>query len=723
MAQKTWRMKLLIDSPELTETLETRLGKWNEAVAGTVKVLMDMRSGRLGPTGTELWLYSRKSVQSDPLSWLTSDLPVLTEKTNQEKYNLSDAYRHAHLNASGHTADGAHQGLMAVRAALPNAWGQMHRRAIELIKSYEELCKTWRTDHKTWVGEHEEWKQSHPHYRAVRPIIEAFQAQHGAARGSRIRWAAWGAFLLDTPELSAWRKPDTVAVRPTDEQIALVTLKKPKKKVAGALMDLVFELNPELAALDREHKDYERRYARTYARRRHPDGFRHRPSFTLPSVESHPDWPRFKAKEGWQNFNLENRTVELSLGDGRLNKWTRLHFGIDRRLAALCPIDEPVKINNNTLYTCQWQTPAGDLVPAQPQGLKLIKHDGAWHLHISVDIAPPPCAIDIEQKAAGKYAPSWQQKKLQEQVWTKATPLITCAVDLGIRDLGAASIAHCTFDTQTEAWSIELRARRILHNRCFVDSGHQKTPINIPALPEIARTQRQLRRMRRATGTMAPEKASCARMAVHYRNMQEDRFKKAVAAIFLYARHHGASAVIFEDMEKFNPDSANERGINAALARWNRGAIVSFAEQAAEGYGLRVFKVPPYWTSRICPRCDAMGTRFDRGAPRYGKRRANALAGKDADALRNVPRLHYLGHWFVCPNCGHQAHADLNASENIHRVLLGTFPKVKPVDTRNGRSFAWTINGVRVDKDQIENGARRVLGLDLDNQPLPETPF
>ena len=714
-------MKVHNDSPELHGLLEKALDDWNTAVAGTVAVLIDMRSGRLGPTGADFWNYCKDKVQDDPLTWLTRPLTEPSPSTNMLKHELSVAYRHAHRNSQAHTAEGGHEALTAIRDAIPNSvWGQMHRRSIEFIKSYEELHKLWEKEHAEWLIEKATWEDEHPHYMRVRPHVEAFQRERGAARGSRIRWAAWCDFLLSTPAIAAWATPGTEAIPPTEAQLGEIAASKPKKKVARAQRDLVFGLNPELAAFDRVHGAYERDFARTYAKRRHHDGFRHRPSFTLPALPAHPDWPRFKGGEGWQKLDLEARTIELALKEGR-TKWTRIPFVADRRLRALSKAEQPIKIRR-TNYHYEWRSPSGDIVPAQPQGLKLVQRDGAWHLLVSFDIAPPPCAIEIEQKAAGKYAVSWQQKKLTEQEWTSELPLVTCAVDLGIRDLGAASIALSVLDPESKQWTISLVARRILHNRFFLDEGRSRA-INIPSLPEIARVQRRLRSMRRATGRMAPAKVSCARMAAHYRNMQDDRTKKGVAAILFYARHHGASGVVFENLTMLNPDAANERGVNAALSRWNRGAIVAFAEQAAEGYGLRVFKVPSYFTSRICSACGKMGTRFDRGASKWRVKRSKELDGQSPDALRNVPRLHHLGHWFVCPNCARQVHADINASENLHRVLLGVFPAVKTVEKRDGRSWAWEVDTARVDRDSIEAGAKRVLGLDSAGHPLLDTPF
>jgi IS605 OrfB family transposase len=287
--------------------------------------------------------------------------------------------------------------------------------------------------------------------------------------------------------------------------------------------------------------------------------------------------------------------------------------------------------------------------------------------------------------------------------------IVTCAVDLAVRHIGAMTIAR----------EGEVFARRILHHRAFVPGGGPETALNIPSLPEIAQVKRQVQRARRRTGRIAPYVQSCAHLQRHYRRLCEDRFKKTVAAVFQFARFHGASLVIFEDLKRLLPDAANERGVNSALQSWNRRQIVNFAQNAAEEYGLRVVCVPAYFTSTVCARCGCMGGRFDRGVKRKRGEPRQARAAQAGIGLvpevRHGVRLNHLGHWFACPSCRRQIHADINASENLHKVWLGTFPKCRSVQ-REPRVYE--INGTRVQRDEVRAALTAALHPSTDEWPF-----
>jgi len=182
----------------------------------------------------------------------------------------------------------------------------------------------------------------------------------------------------------------------------------------------------------------------------------------------------------------------------------------------------------------------------------------------------------------------------------------------------------------------------------------------------------------------------------HYRGLREDRYKKVVAAVFQYAKHHGAEVIVFEDLKKLLPDAANERGVNSALQRWNRGQVVGFARKIAEDYGLRVVTVPAFHTSMLCARCGLMGARFNRDRSGFSMDR--------------------LGHWFACPECGRQIHADINASENLHKVLLGTFPACKKIARQPA---TYQLGGEVVLRDDVDNAVHSMMA----RAAIGETPF
>jgi IS605 OrfB family transposase len=407
--------------------------------------------------------------------------------------------------------------------------------------------------------------------------------------------------------------------------------------------------------------------------------------------------------EGYKNLDITSRSVQLRLPTSDTRHWLSLSFVPDPRLARLVPLERSVK-EGRTRFDYRFPNRPGEFVLAQPQEIRLIRRGSSYFATIRLTLQPTPSPLPLTQTAAGKYSPQWVIRKIRDDA--PDLSLVTCAVDLAVRHLGAASVAR----------EGRVFARRILHNRFFRPNDLRERALNIPSLPEIAAVRRRIRRAQRRSGRMSPAKDTCRRLWTHYRNLCEDHYKKAVAAIFAYALHHGAHLVIFEDLKMLNPDSANERGVNNALQNWNRGNIVRFAKMAAEDHGLRVVTVGAWWTSRLCARCGGMGVRFNQGKRRpWGQRRHTAPRPVPIDRL--TCNIAPLGHWFLCPGCRSCLHADINASENLHRQFLGSLPTVKRLGS--SRPPIYEVNGQRVEQARLEAAANELLLA----RTAPATPF
>ena len=679
MGIKSWRVKLWVESPEIRATLEYCLSLWNTSAALLCRHVLAMRRGDFGPEGQAIWEHLKKTPHNFHVLYPISNGSGI-EKTTRY---YPDA--RAFVNKYGYGA------LGPVRSASGCLWKQLTKAVRERTHSYDKTCEKWSEEHSKWLEERAKWEAEHPEYMAIRPLIDTFHAKHGVTRGRRNRWALWLQFLMETPELVRWRNKTAKVVPLTDSELKRIRSKR--RGAARREQALFYEKNPELAELNRIHGIYERRFARSAAKRKNPDGFRHRPTFTLPSEAKYPDWPRFQAGEGWRDLDLDRRTICLKLPtDGGSARWVQVHFVPDPRLQRLARLKQPVK-EGATRYDYSLDMPSGHTVLAQPQEVRLIRRGSSYFATIRLSLHSAPSAIPVPQTAAS--SPAGMLRKIRTDA--PELKLITCAVDLGVRHLGAATIAR----------EGEIIGRRILHNR-FLAPGADGGVINIPSLPQIAQVRRQIRCAQRRSGRISPKVAGCRHLWTHYRHLCEDRYKKAVAAIFGFARAHGAHIVLFEDLKMLNPDSANERGVNRALQNWNRGRIVEFAKNTAEDAGLCVVTVPAYWTSRICARCNAFGVRFNQGQRRK--------PGDDGHVSRVACELDFLGHWFLCASCGRSVHADLNASENLHRVFLGTFPTVQTIQ-RQPRIYE--INGQRVALDEIQQRAVEILA----SRRAGDTPF
>jgi IS605 OrfB family transposase len=104
------------------------------------------------------------------------------------------------------------------------------------------------------------------------------------------------------------------------------------------------------------------------------------------------------------------------------------------------------------------------------------------------------------------------------------------------------------------------------------------------------------------------------------------------------------AVLVFEDLRSIpQPERGNVRGkaLRRRLALWQRREIRSAVEHKAQVCGRVIAEVNPAYTSRTCSRCGLLGTRNR--------------------------------HNFTCPHCGYQAHADINAAQNIR--LRYTVPR------------------------------------------------
>lgn len=683
MGQKSWNLKLYLEDDD-RQLVDQTIERWNAGVRDICLVLLRMRRGDWGESGRALWDYlAQARTRYHVLYYLTDPpKPRPASKAGAEEWDIAQPFLEVH---------GKVDTLVKARfETLGCFWGWAIRAARERITSYHEHVAAWETEHKAWLEEKAEWETEHPQYMRLRPLIEQFHEESGVTRG---RWGRWGKWLefLERPEVVDWEQTGATLDPLTDDDREWA--KKNRKNAVARERKRLFEKNPQLQRFHDLHRTYERRFART-GRRRNPDGFRHPPTFTLPSLPNRPDWPRLQRNEGWRNLDLERQTIDLLLPgrDGRRGVWSTFRFVPDPRMRRLTRLVEPFKPKTREIYEYSWHNQLGERTYAQPAGIKLIQREGGIFASISFNLYPVESPIPVAQKHAGKYSPRWVREKIREEA--PDLPLTTCAIDLAVSHLGAATVAR----------EGEVFARRLLNHRFHTPAGDRDHAINIPTMQQLNQARRALSRARAKTGGVRRGDDAFVRHRQRYRHLKDDRIKKAVAAMFQYARHYDARILLFEDLQALRPDAALDRGLNSAMQRWNRGMIVQFAKQVAEDFGLRVLTVGAGYTSRLCARCDSLGVRFDQG------RRARRFEDNSASepAARTELRAAKLGDWFYCPDCRRRVHADLNASENLHRVFLGTFPKAKGLSTRDGVH----VDGRQIKYADVERAAADALGLD-----------
>jgi len=534
---------------------------------------------------------------------------------------------------------------------LPGLSKEFRRKLFEgsfqIISGHNELLAKWKEEHEEWKKARAAWEQENPEYMKVRPALEAFEAEHGQAAKRRQRWHKWLAFLRSRSDLAAWHGGPAVVndiPEPGSQRIRRAR-RNNRNKIES---EEFFKVNPELKALDALHGYYEREFVRPWAKRRNPDGFKHRPTFTEPSPERHPFWFQFKKGDTCKDLDLKagSITLQLLVSDdaARMFQWRSFHFRPDPRLRLVRKAQNAVEAAKPK-YTYVFTDPAlGIDRPAEIRGAKLIfrpaRPDGRVYLTFTCDLPDLPSRISVKQTSCDKcrkYGTKRLCNKVREEL--DGHDPVTCALDLGIRHLAAATVR---------------RDGRIVRARILREDDKAARG---PQLPAIAAHKRALAAGRRKRGKPVRGEESFIGLQNHVNKMGQDRFKKGARRIVNFARQYACDLIVMEKLKGMIPDAERERGINSALVNWNRGNLVKWVKQLANDAGIRVVEVNPYMTSQLCSRCGSMGARFS--------------------AERGQPIFDPVGKMFACPECAYLANADHNASVNLHRRFYGELAEVK----------------------------------------------
>ena len=640
IAVKCFQAKLVCESPQQRAFLELTHRLFNESLRPLVPLLYAARKGRHGPDYQQI-LSTIKSGQgaSAQVEAVSSLAARPGSRGGKEWTDLAKE-----LVARG-------QILFDRHALMPNVHKEFRRKvfemAFQIILSHDAKMKQWRTDHAKWLREKAEWERSYPEYLAVRPVIQEFEAREGQAGKRRGRWHRWLDFLVLYPQLAAWRGGEPTVRQLTQQE--LQEARRSRRRAVPNTIDAFFAKNPELKELHGLHGEYQARFVRPWAKRRHQDGFFLPPTFTLPSADRHPAWYSFKRGDTYRNLSLEQRTIELRVlksadpNESGRHAYVQYQFVGDNRLGKLSPASKIVRSGRFPCDLLVWDEGSDHARPARVQGAKLVIRKGQAYLYFSVYIEDAPSRLPVKQAQIDKYSPGWSINRIRGEPYDP--PLRTMAIDLGIRHIAAATVME----------NGNVLATRFLHSRPVSRvSGHVIE--GIPTLPQISEMKQRLRRARRKFGKPLKGTMSCRRIQRHVTSMSEDRCKKSASAIVDFGRAHRVDIILMERLEGLVPDAARERRINCGLINWNRGHLASWIRIIAEPYGIRVLELPPRWTSQVCSHCGSIGARFT--------------------CTRGEMKISAGGKLFGCPTCAFEANADFNASLNLQRVFWGLFPQV-----------------------------------------------
>lgn len=586
----------------------------------------------------------------------------------------------------------------AVLGDIPEPLRQMvARECVAVISGHRELSAKWNSDHDEWLRRKAAWESEPDHrlYLELRSRFDSFESDAGGkVTKRRGRWHKYLDWLRANPDLAAWRGGQPVVNELSKEARARISSATMRRKRSVEAEEF-WKANPELAALDKLHGFYEREFVRRRKLKKNQDGFDHRPTFTLPDAVRHPRWFVFNAPQtspnGYRDLKLPSKPdgageIQLLLltGDKETGKfphsWIRLKFTADPRLADFFSVTEKQVIRKGKQKGEEQERLAFRFVDRQLDiersaaisGAKLIfrkiKLNGDGSLQSAVPYLVFTCEVDDVATTELAREVKWVEAGPETKKKKPTIPqgLVTCAVDLGIRNVGFATVA--ALDPAAASTRI-LRSRNIWMAEKEKEGSHPGRWQAGPDLAHLAKHKREIRRLRRLRGKPVKGEESHIQLQEHITNMGDDRFKKAARAIVNFALNTDqrvssltgtnvprADVLLVENLGGLLPDAERERGINKALVEFNRGHLVDRLKEVAKDAGLRVFTISPFGTSQVCSRCGVLGRR-------YSVRRDNETSRPDV-VFGVVEAL------FACPSCGYRANSDHNASVNLHRKFL-----------------------------------------------------
>jgi len=230
----------------------------------------------------------------------------------------------------------------------------------------------------------------------------------------------------------------------------------------------------------------------------------------------------------------------------------------------------------------------------------------------------------LRARSAELHFPQIKEVEARRVKESKLDPdLVTVGVDLNVKQLAV----------------ITVRQRGQIIETVFV-SDHGLDQQRYRHLKRIAKKQR-------LSGKPVKGEHSNQQLWQHVRRMNEDAAHQVARVIANVCAKYPGCVLLFERLRKIKANGGSKsRRLNRKWANHLRGKITHYARNKAFAEGAVTVEVNPHGTSHYCSRCGRKGERF---SYREGKR----LKAK-------------WGKLFWCPHCGYEAHADFNASVNMH---------------------------------------------------------
>jgi len=678
MSTKAIQAKVICDTWEHRYFLWITHKLFNDSVQFVIPKVFAMKRGELGDDFK--LIYDSIRSNQDAIGKLEQITSLEAKSNRQEKWVLAAKKIREEKNL-----------LFDRKKELPGFSSEFRRKVFEMtiqkIHGHQELVDDWEKEHNAWLKEKEKFEKDHQDLMALWSEIEKFEKEAGSLKGSKKRWYRYLEFLGTHPAFSTYRDGGPLS---KEERAGL---KRP-----GEHFELFFKKNPKLVPVDSAIKKY-CDLLRPWAKKRNSDGFKLKPTFTLPNPIVHPEWYSFKKNSTYRKLDLQKGEVELKIIPSEdidkrdPKKYISYRFGADPRIKNLIPSN--IEKIGREKYDHNYFDPVLDKKrPAVIKGIKLIfkglnrkrklwaeyerekNTDKKKQLFAQwIDKLRPYFVFTLTLADEAKPVKLEWNKKEKHSVIPKE--LVTMAIDVGQRDLGAVTIAR-------EHNGVPVQIAFLPQYWKPLKNGNSAKPVkawlvDIPGISfeALKKHEKEARgRERGAKARRVKGENYAIGLRQHILHMKEDRYKKAGSILLRTAIKNKVHVIILEDLKKYKMNLERSKQENRQLMVWAIRKIQDFLELQAKPLGVRVRSVWPHYTSQVCSACGEPGKRASLPSKSSWEKFYQKKYGEKRKWI-----VENGGKMFVCsnPNCVRKSrmiNADINASLNLHKKFYGilTYP-------------------------------------------------
>ena len=537
---------------------------------------------------------------------------------------------------------------------------KVYEKAWAYTSSFDRACSQWIADHKQFCKDKADFEAKHPEYMRVLPLLQEFDNLCGSGRPNHTHGWLKKIEFFSKPQVVTWRDSSTVLT-----PLPLEGLNVKSRKLQKAKTRLFWSNNPELAALNKLHDTYREDYTRPWAKRKNEDGFKLKPSFSMPGTGRATQRYVFQRNDTYKDLNLNNRTVKLKTVLDKAaeeKEWITIHFEThDKRFEALRQAESGEYFYYDPFLKAERTVDV--------KGLQMSIRGLSVYFSLMIDFDAKKTSGLMVKDKDGKLS-----LKIPEDY-------IVLSADIGDRKPLSIVATRFVRNAQNPNGVVEL-----VKIKPAVDLPLQTRAeaIYVGDNSDLVKDHEYAVRPKFRNGQRSrPRK----QLSDHVQNLREDMRKKTAsklveAAVATSLHYKLKVAIVLENLESLKSKLSNSRQRNRQRSRMAICSLVQFIESLAEVYSIPVKTIRPIWTSQICPFCGSAGARAEEPSKSVWKR----FYEKQYGSIRRMIQVD-KGPLFICGRCHRMGNADGFASINIGKVAWKQFllrdaqNQLRPIDS------------------------------------------